>query len=199
MPPSLFRSCHEIPAPAKAVWYVSSPAADRGCASYRVRLIGLVVKIHGPGHLLCVRRTYVHDAHPLGVHAVKEDSRGRRVCYIPGKLALALVARDAAAEGRARLSERSGNRSRDRSRDRSSARRASEASSSPAGRQGNSDARLSRAEHEVRGRAGIAAPRSTNALYTGSVSPPGLFSFRHLFRYGVGACFSRVARISFRS
>lgn len=119
----------------------------RGCASCRVRLTTprLVVCLGDRSIVVgCAR----NDAHPW--HCWKRSTFVMaRPSFFPGKLALALVARDAAAEGRARLREPSGNRSRDRSSD----ERGSGASS-PAGQQRRGGARrsgaeLSRAEHEV--------------------------------------------------
>lgn len=71
----------------------------------------------------------------------------RRVVYVADRLARALVARDAAEEGRARLKGRSSQRFEDRSSDRSAERSPEEnAGGSAEGR----DTRLSRSEHEVK-------------------------------------------------
>ncbi|CAM9306431.1 unnamed protein product [Ectocarpus sp. 12 AP-2014] len=77
-----------------------------------------------------------------------------------GKLALALVARDAAAAGRARCEKRSRERSRDRSRGRSpDERRGWDEAASPA-QQRSDGARISPAEHEEALRAALDAQRA---------------------------------------
>ncbi|CAN0545583.1 unnamed protein product, partial [Ectocarpus sp. 12 AP-2014] len=77
-----------------------------------------------------------------------------------GKLALALVARDAAAAGRARCEERSRERSPDRSRGRSpDERRGSDEAASPA-QQRSDGARISPAEHEEALREALDAQRA---------------------------------------
>lgn len=71
----------------------------------------------------------------------------RRVVYVADRLTRALVARDAAEEGRARLADRSRQIFEAPSSDRSTEYSASEAAGVSAGRR---DARLSHAEHEVK-------------------------------------------------
>lgn len=71
----------------------------------------------------------------------------RRVIYVADRLARALVGRDAAEEGRARLKARSSQMFEDHSSGRSAERSPEE---SAGGSAGGRDTRLSRAEHEVK-------------------------------------------------